>query len=249
MPQFHSKMFTAASSGGSILCNVTDTNHINVYGYFDDFSLVDSSSISGDPTFVGLRGQTFQVHGVDGFVYNLISDPKFQLNSLFVFLDGPRPCPVIPSTGMRAGGCWSHPGSYLGDIALMTSDGNRLLIKSGSAKTGFLSVHYNDINIGGGFNNSIVQLTSTHEITITLDLFIFKIENIDSFVNLASISLRSWSAALAYQMKTHGLLGQTWKNSLYKGSIPEIEGEVDDYVILGQDMFGSDFVFNRFNLD
>ena len=57
------------------------------------------SRVVGDPFFVGLLGQQYQVHGIDGAVYSLISLQYMQLNSRFSFLAGPRPCPVIPSTG------------------------------------------------------------------------------------------------------------------------------------------------------
>ena len=45
-----------------------------------------AATVSGDPSFCGLRGQLFQVHGLDGGVYNLISDAAFNLNSRFTFL-------------------------------------------------------------------------------------------------------------------------------------------------------------------
>jgi hypothetical protein len=43
--------------------------------------------VVGDPQFVGLRGQSYQIHGVSGEIYNLVSDGDVQYNSRFVFLD------------------------------------------------------------------------------------------------------------------------------------------------------------------
>jgi len=58
-------------------------------------------SVQGDPEFVGLRGQRYQVHGIDGAVYNLISDSLSQVNSRFIYINEKGDCPIIPSTGKR----------------------------------------------------------------------------------------------------------------------------------------------------
>jgi len=78
-------------------------------------SLQFCASVTGDPSFVGLLGQKYQVHGMDGAVYNLISDIHLQVNSRFVFLSSGR-CPIID--GLPAANCYSHPGSYLGSICI-----------------------------------------------------------------------------------------------------------------------------------
>lgn len=92
------------------------------------------------PDFAGLLGQQYQVHGVAGEVYNVISDRTMQMNSRFVFLDQ-GDCPIL--NGRRANACWSHPGSYLGEIGIKTCGGDRLHIASGSAQHGFNSVTLN----------------------------------------------------------------------------------------------------------
>lgn len=43
----------------------------------------------------------------------------------------------------------------------------------------------------------------------------------------------------------HGLIGQTWKNIQYSDGLV-YEGEVADYLLLSQDLFGVDFAFNQF---
>jgi len=53
-----------------------------------------SGSANGEPSFTGLRGQSYQVHGISGAVYNLIRDEYISLNSRFVFLTSPRECPT-----------------------------------------------------------------------------------------------------------------------------------------------------------
>ena len=45
--------------------------------------------------------------------------------------------------------------------------------------------------------------------------------------------------------KAHGLLGQTW--NLRKGK-SAIEGKVDDYLLMSDDLYGTDFMYNRFGV-
>ena len=215
---------------------------------------VTTSSVRGDPQFVGLRGQSFQVHGMDGAVYALISDAHVQVNTRFVFLQGPRPCPVMPSTGKQASTCWSHAGSYLGELAVKTSAGDRVLVVAGSAVDGFSSVIVNDKEIAiestknlQHLNNNVptgsIIYNNTHELTITCSLFTLTVENIDGFLNIRSLAVLDgqWG-----RLAAHGLLGQTWQWKRYSGKVKEIEGEVDDYAIDGDDLFGERFLFSRF---
>ena len=57
-------------------------------------------SARGDPQFVGLRGQSFQVHGIDGAVYALISEEHTAVNARFVFLRAPAD--ALSSTPSRS---------------------------------------------------------------------------------------------------------------------------------------------------
>ena len=45
------------------------------------------AGIKGDPVFQGFHGQQYEVHGLPGKVFNLISARSVQLNSRFIFLD------------------------------------------------------------------------------------------------------------------------------------------------------------------
>ena len=55
--------------------------------------LVSNGSARGDPQFVGLRGQHFQVHGISGEVYSILSTPQLQVNAPFcVSVYGSMPC-------------------------------------------------------------------------------------------------------------------------------------------------------------
>ena len=216
-----------------------------------------AASAMGDPLFTGLRGQSFQVHGVDGGVYALVSEASLQLNARFAFLDGPRQCPTMPSTGRSSAACWTHPGSYLSHIALTTVGGSRLLVEAGSAASGFASVAVDGQSVIAGapmsrlnFSGSLgltgsLDINSTHELTIMAGHWQFAIENVDGFVNVRQVSVMpmSWS-----KLDAHGLLGQTWRSRTYSNRLKVIEGEVDDYIIQGNDLFSASFPYTRFGV-
>ena len=201
------------------------------------------TSILGDPQFRGLRGQSYQVHGIDQAVYNIITDTDIQLNSRFVFLTGPSICPVIPSTGVKAKACLSHSGSYLGEIGLKYKN-RRIFISSGSASTGFQSVTTDGQNAIIGDTNDIINYNSSHEIQLHFGAWTIELENIDFFLNLKSVKLDSiaWKHATA-----HGLLGQTWSHKKYSSRLGVIEGDVDDYFVADDSIFGDSFVYNRYD--
>ena len=239
---------------GTLGPHVTQCNYPYEFIFISPISGPSTGAfVAGDPQFKGLRGQSFQVHGVDGAVYNLISDANMQLNTRFTFLEGPRPCPVMPSTGKVSAACWSHPGSYLSELALKTSGGSQLLIVSGEASQGFASIQLDGKTLSVGSSAELsfsdseaagsITVDSTHELTIKSGLFEVVVENNDGFVNLRSVYV---SAANWPKLAAHGLLGQTWQNKRYGGKIKEIEGDVDDYLIEDDNMFGDNFLFNKF---
>ena len=202
------------------------------------------SFVVGDPQFIGLRGQSYQVHGVSGEVYNIVSDKDFQYNSRFVFLDAGE-CPVV--SGKKQKGCWSHPGSFLGELAIKTRMNDQLHIVSGSAKDGFAQVEINGKTMELGESVLLkgemgsVSYNSTHMVSVKIANWSFDFENSDLFVN------QRVSVANFKSLRSHGLLGQTWKDTTYPTALKYIVGQVDDYVIRGNDIFGDQFVFNTFN--
>jgi hypothetical protein len=242
--------------------------------------LGDGGGGFGDPQFVGLRGQSFQIHGYDGAIFNIITNKHFQFNALFTFLTGPRPCPVLPS-GRKSAACWSHDGSYLGDLGMKTNSGDEIVIHPGTAANGFKDVTFNNrsLVIGEtveftyknedlfgsststiakkdsvannvlskipGLNQGKIQQISTHELSIEVSCFKMEIENVDGFVNIRRLSVPAEYQNALRLLRTHGLLGQTWQLKEYKGSVKEIEGEVDDYVV-EDGLFGNDFLFNQY---
>jgi len=213
---------------------------------------VAGGSVIGDPLFSGLRGQIFQVHGVANEVYNLISTPSMQMNSRFVFLNEGE-CAIINGKRQRSG-CYSHPGSYLGEVAIKTSGNDRLHIVSGDAEEGFSSVTVNGKQLFEGDNVELraldsefsgsVQRKNSHMLIVELSKFTFIITNSDMFVNQ---EVAFPSISVIADQKAHGLLGQTWRTTIYPSSkIKEIEGTVGDYRTPDQDIWSDDFVYNRF---
>jgi len=173
-----------------------------------------------------------------------VSDPAFQLNARFVFLEQGK-CPMI--NGKKQKGCWSHPGSYLGEIGLKTQSGDKVKLVSGPSDQGFAAVEFNGkpVQIGDSviFSDSIgsVSFNSTYVVTLAVNGWTFVYENSDLYVNQ-----QVFSPSLD-ELKSHGLLGQTWRTKTYNGQIKYIQGEVDDYVIREKELFGDNFVFNMFN--
>jgi hypothetical protein len=69
----------------------------------------------------------------------------------------------------------------------------------------------------------------------------FAFENSDMFVNQRVRVLD------ARNLRSHGLLGQTWRETTYPNAIKYVQGQVDDYAIRDGDIFGDNFVFNNHN--
>ena len=209
-----------------------------------------SSGVLGDPQFVGLRGQSFQVHGLDGAIYALLSSPTTHMNGRFVFLDSG----VCPSAAVITTPCWSHPGSYIGAVSVqevvVDVDGvqqvQRLLIESGPASLGFTSIVHNGRSLSVGESVSTgqfsVQLVSSHRVTVHTAQLLLTFDNSDRFINQQVAPTLP-----VHRITAHGLLGQTANGRLYsKNAIKHIEGEVDDYVVADDDMFSTDFAYNQF---
>ena len=191
---------------------------------FIQITIFNPMTISGDPQFVGLRGQSYQVHGIDGAVYNIISEQNTQVNSRFVFLTEGQ-CPVV--NGKTGTNCWSHPGSYLGEISYQAIVDGKLhaaLVQSGSAQKGFAGVQVDGkaVAVGGkvAFGSFSLERTSSHSVSVTTEHFSFELSNSDLFINQAIRPL----VPLAELTSTHGLLGQTHSTRTYGSTIKYIEG-------------------------
>ena len=214
-------------------------------------ALATSVGVVGDPQFSGFRGQSYQVHGVDGAVYALISSPLLHVNARFVFLESGK-CPVVD--GASDVNCWSHPGSYLGEIGMMVSSGSesdehRLLVRAGSHTHGFaqVSVDGRAVEVGSTVQPAkdvSIERVSTHQLAVSTAQFSFVLDNSDRFIN-QQVRLNVPLSHLTRD-DVHGLLGQTHRRTGSSG-IKVVEGDVDDYVVNEGHVFGTDFVYNRYN--
>jgi hypothetical protein len=219
----------------------------SVYIYLDDIEL-SAPTILGDPQFVGLRGQSYQIHGIDGGIYNLVSSPETQVNAEFKFLSEGQ-CPVID--GVTANNCWSHAGSYLSKVGVQQIVDNKihqLTIVAGPASQGFASIELDGhiVNAGTAFDDTdafSVERVSSHRVLVKTQQFIFTFDNSDMFLNQAVASRIPLS-----QLRAHGLFGQTHAAKLYASALKYIAGDVDDYLVADNNLFGTDFVFNQFQI-
>ena len=100
-----------------------------------------------DPYFHGFWNQPYYVHGRPGSVYSLLSDQHTQLNARFVFLSNVT-CPLLDEPAKVH--CSSHPGTYFGEMGLVSRSGDRLYIASGDVDHGFGNVTVNgrELTIG-----------------------------------------------------------------------------------------------------
>ena len=250
----NSSMYPYSSSGfptGTIFANLTGTGGYNAVGgyYFDQPILLSNcvpaavGTVSGDPQFSGLLGQSYQIHGIDGAHYNLITSASTQVNARFLFLHS-GVCPPVPSPT----NCWSHPGSYLGAVGIMELvDGEvqKLSLVAGAASVGFEGVTLNGDEMSVGTSITVGQLTVTYvdsyRVTVSTAQFSFVFDNSDRFINQQVSSLTRLS-----QLTTHGLLGQTHHMRHYNTPVKYIEGGVDDYVLGEDSLWGVNFPYNQF---
>ena len=237
---------------------------------------LDCPCIVGDPQFVGLLGQSYQVHGMDGGVYNLISDAMLQLNARFRFLTGGR-CERDAVTGAPLYVCWSHPGTYLSAIGLRTAAGDTIVVTAGNAETGFESVLLNGCPMELPASSGKLDATGLPVITVshpdastdanasssrpplTLHLFDLRtlviahaglytltIQNSDGFVNLLRLEVSSMSS-LRHDVQSHGLIGQTWQRRVDGPEVAALQGYVDDYAEESGELLGCGVLYNKFD--
>jgi len=105
----------------------------------------DPSGAIGDPQFTGLLGQRYQVHGVSGTVYNIITDAMLQVNARFDFLAsgaGPHADVIVTQP-------WTHPGTYMGAMSFQVRSGANtshvdvVVVEAGGSSEGFARVSIN----------------------------------------------------------------------------------------------------------
>jgi len=232
------------------------------FGVTYDYSITTTNHhpVIGDPQFSGFVGQSYQIHGVSGDVYNVISTPSFQFNALFTYLESGK-C-------RKGTTCFSHPGNYFGEVGLLFKDKtgvvSRLRAVAGAVDSGMqlmlndkpVAISAEPVQIG----DSSLVFDNAFEMTITTPEFSIRFTNSDMFLN-QDVSI---NAPLLRQIQNfkhavksaipvaeliptlpHGLLGQTWENKTYPNRWKYIEGQLFNYA-LADGIFGTTFSYNRF---
>ena len=198
----------------------------------------------------------YQVHGLDGGVYAILSDAQVLINARFVFVESGVCPPVSVVTA-----CFSHPGSYFGQLALRTAQGGRLLLTPGAAAAGYASVVLDGVAIDVSqphasttivSNDGSIRLTivDAWRVSITAGNYELQVDSSDHFVNIAAMRVLDWHT-LTNTLQPHGLLGQTWRRHPHSAAleVSEVEGSVDDYLEADDDMFGANTLYNRFGME
>ena len=218
--------------------------------------------VSGDPSFVGFLGQQFQLHGIPGRVFNLLSSSRLQLNSRFSFIgEGEvmtggemkqtRLFRAIKGAALPNTKAWSHEGTFLSEIGLKL-DNVKLQLTAGAYATGMTvevdgkAVQPSDTVIQVA-DDLTVSFPTAHVLYVSHPLLSFSVVNSDRFFNLEAAALNSDATALDLD----GLLGQTYSaeadNRVMGGSSEVREHLLLDYLLPTEDaLFSNDFVRNRF---
>jgi fibro-slime domain-containing protein len=207
-------------------------------------------AIGGDPHFVGLQGERYDVDGEPNKWFNLVSDVNFQLNAHFVR------------------GCSNTNSTALGSIAMIIGDQQIFLnITCDATLNGTVDL----LEIGsitpigpngkyGVIHHALPQVyyIDTPDYYLRLNPFII---NPDS--QKPGMPFYGTDCILGYfnlevdlvnqNRKPHGLLGQTAHhnhsdiaNHMHQGE-GEIEGVYTDYIVSGP--YENDFRFNRYRFD
>jgi hypothetical protein len=149
-------------------------------------STQNNNPTTGDPQFNGMQGQSYQFHGMADEVFSLISSPDLQMNSLFKFISSGT-CNYNETV------CWSHPGTYLGQIGLQYGADTKISFQSGAHADG-MRVFVNEKEITPGkhihrftarnSSQAIMQYRSKTAVEIDTDSMFIRVVNSDYFFNI-----------------------------------------------------------------
>jgi hypothetical protein len=186
-----------------------------------------TSGACGDPQFVGLQGQDFQFHGMADEVFSLVSSPELQMNSLFKFISSGK-CDYNDTM------CWSHPGTYLGQIGLQFGS-DKVLLQSGAHSEG-MKVYINEKEIVASKHihqfsardnvTAIAQYRSSNKFSFNSDRFFINVVNSDYFFNL-EFGLKDSQALLsgAKQMRVTGEICER-ESRMHKTLLTETKAQI-----------------------
>jgi len=260
---------TCSPPGGTAKLILEGTSSSGAYTFNIDSVSFGQPTITDDPHFVGFYGQHFEVHGISTLVYNLISQHDFQLNARFLH----RPTPLLSeySTWISDIGAQFGPNFRLqancngtvalNDVELPVPSGEMEIIPTvviiRHSKTSFtittqhfrLAIDLDSVGI-----NEWCPETGCPHIDISASVFDYydhswKRGEGGHLKELNQIAQPLNNHSNLKIGKTHGLLGQTVRNIKHENKEngeEYIEGNVADYHIKDNNLFGSDFLYNQF---
>ena len=212
-------------------------------------------TVLGDPSFSGFHGQpSYQVHGIPGEVFNVLTAASLQLNALFAFIDRGEALTSAEMVQAREQQAelpltqpWSHPGTYLSQVGLKLGNIS-LFLQAGRYSEGILSARLlsgEELLVGQTIRDGrrTVTLASSHSVKVRHELVSFTVVNSDGFFNIEDAQLLSTAAF----HKMDGLLGQSADPSWMAGKGEEFEAHMTmDYWVSSADsiidtLFSSEF--------
>ena len=179
-----------------------------------------AASQHSDPTLMGVRGQSYDVHVEAGQVYCLITEPHLQVNARFVNMA------ALNADGSRAGDAVLG----IGELGVMTRTGHRLHLETGTGEAGSVGFsrvqlneqlmhvddqalidnseeaeHEGDAAAGSAAAELLAFNASDTFTLITPHWLLVLRDTREGIVPRASLT------ASHLDLGAHGLLGQTWR--------------------------------------
>ena len=214
-------------------------------------------TVLGDPSFSGFHGQApYQVHGIPGEVFNVLTAASLQVNALFTFLDRGDALTSAEmvaarqrhsTTALPVTQPWSHPGTYLSQLGIRVGNLS-LLLEAGSYEEGIRAARLlsgEGLEVGQTVRDGRVSVTweTTHAVRVRHPLVSFVAVNSDGFFNVEDAQLLSKAAFQGLD----GLLGQSADPYWTAGKGEEFERHMQhDYWVAEAEstvhtLFSSDF--------
>jgi len=187
-------------------------------------------------------------------IFNMVTYPNIQVNARFTYLSEAE-CPDNYTT------CFAHPGTYISEQGVRVGK-DKVHVTAGPAKKG-LTVRVNGKKVHEKKTTlklGSVEIVNHRRVVIKTPIAALTMTNSDKFMNQEIAMFDEKLLALGAErlalkdgetfhseIPLHGLQGQTWRNVEYPSGL-EYEGSIMDYHVVDGNLFGTDFVYNKFNL-